>query len=303
MIGFFDAAMNQLLFLDEETEGTLVLVALPRLESLRTTEIRRSSVYPSVPSCENAKALGEGLLMQLHRASYIGKGNFREGGIPDGRILEEKYEGCRRIPLTGYPLELEKRLEQLIMSRRSTRAFSGEPFLKDELSSILTFSYEPSILKDEGEASLRGLPQVFDPSLLETYLIVHGVVELEPGIYYYAPASQELRLIRSGEFKQQTWEFCLGQELGRDAAVVVIHTSNLIAAIEKYGDRAYRYLHLDAGHIGQRLNLAAIHLGLGASGIGGFFDDEVNKLLDLPPEQIVVYVTTLGRLKQASQQG
>ena len=78
----------------------------------------------------------------------------------------------------------------------------------------------------------------------------------------------------------------------------MVHTSDLKSAVSKYGDRAYRYLHLDAGHIGQRLNLAAIQLGLGASGIGGFFDDEVNKLLQLPPEQIIVYVTTLGRPHQ-----
>ena len=62
-----------------------------------------------------------------------------------------------------------------------------------------------------------------------------------------------------------------------------------------YGDRAYRYLHLDAGQIGERINLAAIRLNLGVSGIGGFYDDEVNALLGLPLEQIIVYITTLGQ--------
>ncbi|PLZ48326.1 nitroreductase family protein, partial [Fischerella thermalis] len=70
---------------------------------------------------------------------------------------------------------------------------------------------------------------------------------------------------------------------------------DLKAAIAQYGDRVYRYLHMDAGHLGQRLNLAAIRLGLGVSGIGGFFDDLVNDVLGIPAEEAVLYVTTLGR--------
>ena len=82
---------------------------------------------------------------------------------------------------------------------------------------------------------------------------------------------------------------------GKDAAAIVFHTADLEKAIAIYGDRAYRYLHMDAGHLGQRLNLAAIRLKLGVSGIGGFFDDRVNQVLDIPQEEAVIYLTTLGR--------
>ena len=51
---------------------------------------------------------------------------------------------------------------------------------------------------------------------------------------------------------------------------------------------------MDAGHLGQRINLAAIHLNLGVSGIGGFFDDNVNEILGIPEDEAVVYITTLG---------
>jgi nitroreductase len=52
---------------------------------------------------------------------------------------------------------------------------------------------------------------------------------------------------------------------------------------------------MDAGHLGQRLNLAAIGLGLGVSGIAGFFDDLVNEVLSIPNDEAVLYITTLGR--------
>jgi len=47
--------------------------------------------------------------------------------------------------------------------------------------------------------------------------------------------------------------------------------------------------------IGQRFQLAANALGLGACGIGGFFDDDMAKLLDLPATDLILYPVTLGQ--------
>ena len=52
---------------------------------------------------------------------------------------------------------------------------------------------------------------------------------------------------------------------------------------------------MDAGHLGQRLNLAATQRNLGVSGIAGFFDDQVNELLSIPAEEAVLYITTVGQ--------
>jgi SagB-type dehydrogenase family enzyme len=132
-------------------------------------------------------------------------------------------------------------------------------------------------------------------SSIETFVAVSGVQGLESGCYYYAPRAQELRQIRFKNFRQELHYLCLGQDLGRDAGALIFHTADLQSAISKYGDRAYRYLHLDAGHLGQRLNLAAIRLNVGVSGIAGFFDDRVNEVLGIPEDEAVLYITTLGR--------
>src|SRR4029453_18471435 len=100
--------------------------------------------------------------------------------------------------------------------------------------------------------------------------------------------------LRRGGFQQQVWHFALGQDIARDAAAVVVHVADTDEALDAYGDRAYRYLHMDAGHVGQILNLAALALGFGASGIGGFFDDEVSGLLGLGSRKMILYVTVLG---------
>ncbi|MEO1636691.1 MAG: SagB/ThcOx family dehydrogenase, partial [Cyanobacteria bacterium J06631_9] len=131
--------------------------------------------------------------------------------------------------------------------------------------------------------------------LIETFVAISHVESLESGCYYYAPQAEELRQIRFNQFHKDLHFLCLGQDLGRDAGAVIFHTANLEAAVARYGDRAYRYLHMDAGHLGQRLNLAATRRQLGVSGIAGFFDDQVNELLSIPAEEAVLYITTLGQ--------
>ena len=124
--------------------------------------------------------------------------------------------------------------------------------------------------------------------------MVLGVNNLDTGCYYYDPAAATLRQVRFKHFRRELHHLCLEQPLGRDASVAIIHTANLKRAIERHCDRAYRYLHMDAGHLGQRLNLAATRLGLGVSGIAGFFDDQVNDVLGIPEDEAVLYITTIG---------
>jgi hypothetical protein len=69
----------------------------------------------------------------------------------------------------------------------------------------------------------------------------------------------------------------------------------LYRAIGIFGDRGYRYVHFEAGAIGHRLYLAAEALGLGATGIGAFYDDEVHRHLNLMPKQgQVIYHFAIG---------
>ena len=86
----------------------------------------------------------------------------------------------------------------------------------------------------------------------------------------------------------------MGQDLASDSSMVLIHTVDLSSLTETYGDRGYRYACLDAGQIGERINLMSVHMGLGSSGIGGYFDDMVNLVLELPLSQAVLYITVIG---------
>lgn len=289
--GFCDEALNSLLFLDPAEEGVLMVCAVATEADMAGVAVRPSSVYPSKVVPTPARTPREGLLRRLHAASCIPPTEvFAEGRLPDAAALEAPHLGAPTTPLSAEPLRFHT--PEIIARRRSCRQFAEVPLPVEKLASILGHAHELGTPKP-GEDD-RGLPRVFDPSLIETYVVVHSVPGVEAGVHYYAPGRQELRLVKKGRFREKLRHFCLGQALGGDAGAVVVHVSNLLDALGKYGERAYRYLHLDAGLLGQRMNLAAVALDAGASGIGGFFDDEFNALLGLGRERIVVYVTCLG---------
>ncbi|MDS3861399.1 SagB/ThcOx family dehydrogenase [Thermosynechococcaceae cyanobacterium BACA0444] len=204
------------------------------------------------------------------------------------------FPGLTRVHLSAPAINWQpdlQGLETTILRRRSTRSYTGGSITQAQLAQILDFAYHPEHYQAQG---LDAAPDYFGLDLIKTFVAISGVQGLEAGCYYYAPQSQELRQIRFKNFRAELHHLSLGQDLGRDAAAVVFQTANLAAAITAHGERAYRYLHLDAGHLGQRLNLAAMQLNLGASGIAGFFDDQVNEVLGIPVDDAVLYLTTLG---------
>jgi SagB-type dehydrogenase family enzyme len=89
-----------------------------------------------------------------------------------------------------------------------------------------------------------------------------------------------------------------------DAAVLLI-TSALIDRVRaKYGDRAYRYVHLDAGHVGENVYLTCAALSLGCCATAGFIDNEVNDFIGIDGiNETVVYILAIGYDAPNSQEG
>ncbi len=296
--GFNDSQMNELLYLDSEKESVMTVIPLADLLNIRQNLPPSTTALPSATTTLYPKIAEGELLNSLHRATMIATDEKIEANVTPSN-WEDKYNFpfCLKVSVTSRPVNWGEDLidlESTILKRRSTRAYSGASLSLDELRALLHFTYQP---QDYAGQNLDPNPDYFALDLLETFIAVSAVTGLEEGCYYYAPKAQELRQIRFKNFQQELHYLCLGQDLGRDAAAVVFHTADLSKAVAKYGDRVYRYLHADAGHLGQRLNLAAIHLGLGVSGIGGFFDDQVNEVLGIPSDEAVIYITTLGRPK------
>ena len=130
---------------------------------------------------------------------------------------------------------------------------------------------------------------------IQLYLYAHRVEGLQPGVYRFWQGSAELEQIKRGDQRVQAAGLSLGQDLAGNACVAFSMIADIERAFRAHGDRGYRYVHFEAGAIGQRLYVAAEALGLGATGIGAFYDDRVHGYLNLAPEQgQVVYHFAIG---------
>lgn len=80
-----------------------------------------------------------------------------------------------------------------------------------------------------------------------------------------------------------------------DAPHYIVIAVDYSKILKRYGERSYRYVYLEAGHVAQNITLRAIELGLGTIMIGAFNEGKVKKLLEIKEEPI--YIIAVGREK------
>jgi len=173
----------------------------------------------------------------------------------------------------------------VVRTRRSALDFrgGGESISLSQLAALLDSTKEP-FLADF--ATVR---------FVHLYLYVHRVEGLAPGVYRYRPEHAALEKIKEGDQRLVAAALSLGQDLAGNACLAFSMIGDFENAGRSYGDRGYRYVHFEAGAIGQRLYLASEALRLRATGIGAFFDDQVNQYLGLSPKMgQVVYHFAVG---------
>jgi len=53
-------------------------------------------------------------------------------------------------------------------------------------------------------------------------------------------------------------------------------------------------VHIEVGHFAQNIHLEAVALGLASVPVGAFKDEEVKKMLSLPPSEEPLYIIPVG---------
>jgi len=208
----------------------------------------------------------------------------KRSGSSRNSLAEFSPIGSGEITLPS-PASSTRSFGEVARMRRSALDFLGgkQSMSLAELSAILAVTAQPL------SADFAGA------RFIQLYLYVHRVDGLQPGVYRFWPERAELEQVKSGDQRVAAAGLSLGQDLAGNACVTFSMIGDLERAAHSYGDRGYRYAHFEAGAIGHRLYLAAEALGLGATGIGAFYDDEVHRHLNLVPNQgQVVYHFAIG---------
>jgi len=207
--------------------------------------------------------------------------------------IYKNYPNCQTIELPDIAPLSDMILHEVLKNRRSVREYQNKHLTKETLSYLLWAS--TGISRKEGGYEFRTSPSAGALYPIETYLVVNNVKKVDPGVYHYNIQNHYLELLKKEDYAVETAKAALNQRMCVEAPVVFIWTAIFERMKWKYGQRAYRYIYLDAGHIAENLALTATSLKLGSCQIGALFDDEVNKIIDVDgTEESVIYMSVVG---------
>ena len=190
---------------------------------------------------------------------------------------------------------------KLATGRSSLRDFASTPISLEELS-LLLWSTQGVKEVMPGAATFRTVPSAGARHALETLLVVNRVEGLDSGVYQYDSLEHRLAVrLTAPHFVDQLVRACCDQDFLRSSAVVFLWVAIRERMTWRYGERGYRYLHLDAGHVCQNLYLGAETIGGGVCAVAAFDDSALNRLFGLDgQDEFVIYLAAAGKRKSAA---
>lgn len=181
-------------------------------------------------------------------------------------------------------------LEHCLLQRRSVRSYTNAALSLADISQLLWAAQGIT-----AEGHLRTAPSAGALYPLEVYLVAGNVDSLAPGSYHYQPERHELVLVEAGDFRHELARAALGQNCVANSAAIILFAAVYARTSAKYGQRATRYVHIEAGHAAQNVCLQATALGLGTVTVGAFEDDEAKRVVALPDTHDLIYMMPVGR--------
>jgi SagB-type dehydrogenase family enzyme len=173
-------------------------------------------------------------------------------------------------------------LAEALATRRSVRELTGPPLTDTEISQLLWSA------QGIAPATNRTAPSAGATYPAEMYLLTAD------GVFRYRPHRHDLEVVSEDDVRLRLFDGAVSQEAVRDAPAVFVVTGVFARTAAKYGDRAVRYVHIEAGHVAQNVLLQATALGLGAVPVGSFDDTALSEIIGLPADHEPLYLLPVG---------
>jgi SagB-type dehydrogenase family enzyme len=203
------------------------------------------------------------------------------------RIALPKADSLERAPID---------LLALIERRRSIRNYGSQPLALAELAFLLWCTQGVKRVTSR-PVTMRTVPSAGARHAFETYILCNRVEGLAAGLYRYAAIEHALLEVDlSPDVGERLTVACHDQNQVRTSAVTFAWVAVRARMYWRYGERGYRYLHLDAGHVCQNLYLAAEALNCGVCAIAAYDDEQTNAVLGADGvDQFTIYLASLGK--------
>jgi SagB-type dehydrogenase family enzyme len=285
--GFADDQVNRLLDLNPEKEVAFSLVPIGRVAAPAPKPPAAPGPLDLVVMPVSRTEVDYPLMREMHTASTLAAKKVKgwRGKTPS-LSSPASSTPLKRLQALGDGQIPRDSIEQVILRRGSTRRFLRAPLTLVQLCTLL-------------DRATRGIPADFldspEAHLNDLYLIVNAVEGLTPGAYFYHWKQRALELLREGDFRRQAGYLGLEQELPADASVDIFFLADLKAILERFGNRGYRAVQLEAGILGGKLYLAAYAQGFGASGLTFYDADVVNFFSPHAQSKSAIFLMALGQ--------
>ena len=187
------------------------------------------------------------------------------------------------IALPAPRMQSDVSLEEALLRRRSVREFTGEPLTLEQVSQLLWAAQ--GITAEWGGRTAPSAGALYP---LEVYVVTPD------GLYQYLAEGHRAQVLSTSDLRDALARAALGQSAVADAPAVFVIAAVYERTAVKYGARAERYAHLEAGHVAQNILLQAVALGLAGVPIGAFDDGDVQRVLALEPDRAPLYLIPVG---------
>jgi SagB-type dehydrogenase family enzyme len=292
---FSDLRLTHALGLADSDEAPMAFLLFPPQRSIGRLLTPPQQEPAGVPNELSAEEVPYDLLLGMHRSTILPD---PLGPLP--RILPANAGTAQEPSLPGPSRDAA--LGPTVRRRRSALDFDAQtPSMeRNEVEQLLDFATRdwPADWRENFGAEMTPVARGAD--FVTLYLYIHRVRDCEPGVYRWAKSSRRLEQLHRGNVERVAAYLSLEQPLAGNACFAVSMIADLAEAARVFGNRAYRYVHFEAGAIGQRLYVGAEALGWNATGIGAFYDDDVHRYLGFLEEGDIPVGASLPVAEQAA---
>jgi SagB-type dehydrogenase family enzyme len=232
-------------------------------------------------------------------------GTDQSRGLPPPPIEKPFDPQARRIDLPdrgGREAAPGIDLAAAIGRRQSRRRYLETPLTLEEVSFLLWATQGLQQMLPSGSAR-RTVPSAGCRHALETYLSVHRITGLKPGMYRYLPVEHQLLLEYSDDrLAEKIVPATLGQIFTGTSATVFIWTAVPQRMEWRYDIAAHKVILLDAGHVCQNLYLACEAIEAGTCAIAAYHQDLIDRLVGADgQDEMVIYLAPVGKIKAGTE--
>lgn len=135
----------------------------------------------------------------------------------------------------------------------------------------------------------------FGAGLLKIWVVSFDVQLVYPGLYRYLPLKKTLYLRTNFSDREKFAKCHLDGDSVRNVSFAVVFSADLEEACKMLGERAYRYLNMNAGYVAEMLRESARGLGKFARREPFFCEEDLKKACRFPENETLLCEVLVGR--------